>query len=135
MVAAEQLRLEKLEAYKILDTPSESDFNELVLLASKICRTPISLISLIDEKRQWFKANIGLTVNETAREVSFCQHAIQQHEVFLIRDALNDERFKYNPLVTGYPDIRFYAGMPLATNDGFNLGTLCVIDTVPRDFK
>lgn len=125
-------RLKKLLEYNILDTPEESDFDELVELASDICEAPISLISLLDDKRQWFKAHQGLNVRETPKEISFCQHAIRQENIFLVNDALLDLRFKNNPLVTGFPEIRFYAGMPLTTNEGFNLGTLCVIDKVPR---
>jgi signal transduction histidine kinase len=128
----EDKRLAKLLGYNILDTPDENDFDELVNLASQICKTPISLISLLDDKRQWFKARHGLNVTETPKEISFCQHAIKEEQLFIVNDALLDVRFNNNPLVIGAPDIRFYAGMPLTTTDGFNLGTLCVIDTVPR---
>ncbi|MFA9213851.1 MAG: ATP-binding protein [Candidatus Methylacidiphilales bacterium] len=128
----EDARLEKLLSYNILDTPEENDFDELVNLASRICKTPISLISLIDDKRQWFKAHYGLAERETPKDISFCQHAIKDEQLFIVNDALLDARFSDNPLVLGAPDIRFYAGMPLTTTDGFNLGTLCVIDTVPR---
>jgi len=128
----ENARLDKLLSYNILDTPEENDFDELVNLASRICKTPISLISLLDDKRQWFKARIGLEATETPKEISFCQHAIKDEQLFIVNDALLDARFSDNPLVLGAPDIRFYAGMPLTTSDGYNLGTLCVIDTVPR---
>ncbi|MES2656421.1 MAG: HAMP domain-containing sensor histidine kinase [Bacteroidota bacterium] len=128
----EQDRLKKLLEYQILDTPEEADFDELVKLASSICNTPISLVSLIDDKRQWFKAHIGLSVRETAREISFCQNAILTNELYIIEDAVHDKRYASNPLVTGDPNIGFYAGMPLTTEDGYNLGTICVIDREPR---
>lgn len=128
----EQDRLKKLLEYQILDTPEEADFDELVKLASSICNTPISLVSLIDDKRQWFKAHVGLAVRETAREISFCQNAILTNELYIVEDAAHDKRYANNPLVTGDPNIGFYAGMPLTTDDGFNLGTICVIDKEPR---
>lgn len=124
-------RLAALDSYRILDTEEEIDFNEIVDLASKICNKPISLISLLDDKRQWFKAKVGLQINETPIEIAFCKHAIEQNNLFLIEDASKDERFQNNPLVTNYPDIRFYAGTPLQTSDGHNLGTLCVLDNKP----
>ncbi len=130
--ALEQKRIDALLKYNILDTPHEGDFDEIVELASKICGTPISLVSLIDENRQWFKANKGLSVRETQREIAFCAHAIQQNDMMIVADATLDSRFKNNLLVTSDPDIRFYAGMPLTTADGFKLGTLCVIDRVAR---
>lgn len=128
----EILRLQTLKALNILDTESEQDFDELVSLASAICGTPISLVTLIDENRQWFKAKKGLMINETPREIAFCNHAIGSDELFVVSDAESDERFKNNPLVTDDPNIRFYAGMPLITKNGLRLGTLCVIDRVPR---
>jgi PAS domain S-box-containing protein len=128
----EQERLNALEKYNVLDTLEESEFNRLVELASIICKTPIALVSLVDEKRQWFKARVGLDVQETPREISFCQHTILGDELFEVEDALQDDRFKDNPLVTNVPDIRFYAGYPLKDPEGYNLGTICVINYDPQ---
>ena len=126
-------RLAALDRYAVLDTPAEVEFDDFTKLASQICQTPIALISLLDERRQWFKSKVGLEVAETPRNLSFCQHTIQGSELLEIPDARQDERFRDNPLVTGEPRIRFYAGALLTTPDGYNLGTLCVIDRVPRD--
>lgn len=132
----EQERLEDLFDYKILDTPPEKELEELAEIASAICDTPISLISLVDEKRQWFKVNIGLDISETPRKDAFCQHALNTpKEVLVVDDPLNDERFKDNPFVLGDPHIRFYAGAPLETPKGNVLGTLCVIDNKPHDIS
>lgn len=125
----EQDRLEDLKRYKILDTSSEQELDDLVEIASAICDTPISLITFIDDKRQWFKAKKGVDVQEVPRELSFCQHTFHDpKKVLVVDDPLHDERFRNNPLVCGEPHIRFYAGAPLETPNGNVLGTLCVID-------
>jgi GAF domain-containing protein len=131
----EKKRLKVLWQYEVLDTVPEEVFDELTELAARICEAPMALISLVDEKRQWFKSKVGTTVNETSRDVSFCAYAITQSDLFIVPDATRDERFADNPLVTSDPKIRFYAGAPLITADGHALGTLCVIDKVPRELR
>jgi two-component system NtrC family sensor kinase len=131
----DQARVAALQKYAILDTEPEQAFDDLTLLASYVCKTPIALISLVDEDRQWFKSRVGLSVSQTAREVAFCSTAIQQSDVLVVPDTLQDERFRNNPLVVSEPRIRFYAGAPLITEEGYALGTLCVIDQTPREFS
>ncbi|WP_153798182.1 GAF domain-containing sensor histidine kinase [Foetidibacter luteolus] len=128
----EKERLEELYSYDILDTAYEEAFNQIVQLASAISDSPISTITMVDVSRQWFKAKVGIEDAEGDRDISFCGHAILHTEIMEIADALQDERFFDNPLVTGNPNIRFYAGMPLITKKGLSLGTLCVIDSKPK---
>ena len=128
-------RLEALHSYQVLDTDPEQALNDLVQLSAFICGTPISLISLIDDERQWFKARTGTDVLQTPREYSFCQYAMRANDVYEVPDMAADARFANNPLVTGDPHIRFYAGAPLLTPEGQPLGTLCALDTVPRQLS
>ena len=128
----EKERLNALRLYRILDTPPEKEFDDLTFLAAHILKAPIATISLIDSTRQWFKSRIGLDAHETARDISFCTHAIHEDSIFEVHDASKDPRFQLNPFVTSAPRIRFYAGAPLVTPEGHRLGTICAMDRVPR---
>jgi diguanylate cyclase (GGDEF)-like protein len=130
--ANETERISALEKYQILDSPPEASFDDLTFLASHVCGAPLAVISLVDSARQWFKSKVGLQVSETPRDISFCAHAILSPDILVVPDAREDSRFADNPLVTGEPWIRFYAGAPLITHDGNALGTVCVLDHVQR---
>jgi excisionase family DNA binding protein len=131
----EEARLRQLAALNLVDTPDEAVFDRLTWLASQAAETPIALISLLTSRRQWFKSRIGLDVCETPREWAFCSHAILENKPFIVEDARQDPRFQDNPLVTGEPFIRFYAGFPLLSKNQLRLGTLCVIDKQPRQLN
>lgn len=133
--ADEAERLEALRRYRILDTPAEAAFDDIVEITARLCDAPIAVINLIDEHRQWFKAELGLGCRETPRGVSICTHAIMLPDMLVVRDTTLDPRFEGNPLVIGAPHLRFYAGAVLRTPDGRSLGTLCVLDYVPRDLS
>ena len=128
-------RLQLLRDLNILDTAPEKSFDRITRLASYITGAPIVLVSLVDEDRQWFKSAVGLDAKETGRNIAFCSHAILREEVMIVSNALEDSRFRQNPLVTGAPNIRFYAGAPLVHGSGLRLGTLCAIDREPREFS
>lgn len=129
----ENERLKILESYSIIDTISESDYDNITAIASEICNTPISLVTILDKNRQWFKSHHGLSISETSKDIAFCAHAINESDdVFIVQDARKDIRFHDNPLVTGDPNIVFYAGVVLKTTDNLPLGTLCVIDNKPN---
>ncbi|MDP2742487.1 MAG: GAF domain-containing protein, partial [Hydrogenophaga sp.] len=130
----EAQRLARLQGLGVLDTLPQQAFDDISALAQAICGTPIALITLVDRDRQWFKSRIGVDMTETPREVAFCSHAIlHPSQPMVIGDALKDQRFTDNPLVTGPTQVRFYAGAPIVTDDGFALGTVCVIDQQPRE--
>jgi hypothetical protein len=131
----ETQRLAALREYQILDTTAEQTYDDITALAAYLCNVPIAVISLVDESRQWFKSKLGLNEPETPRDVAFCAHAILQSEPLIVRDALKDSRFADSALVTRAPYIRFYAGFPLASPEGFALGTLCAIDRKPRQLS
>ncbi len=128
-------RLAALSEAAILDTPPETAFDDLTKLAARICGVPIALVSLVDAQRQWFKSKVGLDASETSRDLAFCAHALLEENVFVVPDALKDERFFDNPLVAGAPNVRFYAGAQLTSQEGLNVGTLCVIDHEPRQLS
>ncbi|MES2955457.1 MAG: GAF domain-containing protein [Pseudomonadota bacterium] len=130
---AEKLRQDALDRLHVVDTPEERAYDDITRLAADMCGTPMALISLSDHERQWFKSRVGIQVQELPRENSFCSHALlAPHEVMVIEDTAKDQRFATHPLVTGDPNIRFYAGAPLLTQSGHSMGAICVIDTVPR---
>ena len=132
----ETARLEALESYQLMNTAPEADYDEITALAAQICGTPIALVTLLGEEKQWFKSHHGLELEETNRDIAFCSHAIlEENGVFIVNDATTDERFAQNPLVTGEPRIAFYAGVSLVNPEGHALGTLCVIGHQPRELS
>lgn len=132
MLAQDATRLAALRSFAILDTPAEPLFDDITLIASMICQTPIALVSLVDAERQWFKSKVGIEATETPVTSSFCAHAALSRDLLIVPDTFRDERFRENPLVVGEPGIRYYAGAPLISHDGHALGTVCVIDRRPR---
>ena len=131
----ESERLESLRSFGILDTDEEEAFDDLARLAAYVCHAPTALVTFVDSDRQWFKSRVGFSPRETTRDVSFCAHAILQPGPLVVRDTQDDERFRDNPLVLSAPYIRFYAGAPLISEEGHALGTLCVLDRVPREMR
>jgi len=124
-----------LRALALLDTEKEERFDRLTRVATRMFNVPIALVTLVDSERQWFKSSVGIEIKETSRDISFCGHAILGDDILVINDATKDDRFVDNPFVKGDPNIRFYAGRPICTPDGFKIGTLCLIDSQPRDFE
>ena len=131
----EAARIGALHELKVLDTPPEPAFDDLIRIASHICDTPIALLTLLDSDRQWFKARMGMPMSQTPRNISFCNHAVQGSAPLLVQDALQDERFRQSPLVLEDPKIRFYAGAPVINSDGYALGSICAIDVKPRSLS
>ncbi|MFZ6010805.1 MAG: GAF domain-containing sensor histidine kinase [Bacteroidota bacterium] len=131
--AYEAARLSALNEYSILDTEAEIDYDDIAKLAAFVCNSPISLITLIDEKRQWFKARVGVSITEMPREISLCTHTIEQHDMVIVSDVTKDERFCNHPMASNSFGLKFYAGIPLTTPTGFNLGTICIIDKEPKE--
>ncbi len=131
----ETQRLAALHRYKLLDTEAETLYDDITKLSALICRTPMSMISLVDTSRQWFKSKIGMEASETSRDISICAHAIHETKIMIVNDATQDERTRDNPVVTGEAHIRFYAGAPLMTPEGYSLGTLCVADHEARELS
>ena len=130
----EERRMKTLREYRVLDTPPEAVYDDIAHVCAGVCDTPIALITLVDGTRNWFKAKVGIEeeLKESPRDISFCGHAILREEIFEVTDAVMDERFTDNPLVAEAPHIRYYAGAPLITPDGYKLGTICAIDIRPR---
>jgi len=131
----ETQRLAALKEYQVLDTLAEQSYDDLTMLAAQVCNVPVAMVSLVDESRQWFKSKLGLNPQETPRDVAFCAHTILRSEPMIVPDAMKDERFADSALVRGSPHIRFYAGFPLVTSEGFAVGTLCAIDRKPRQLS
>ncbi len=128
-------RLEALMRHNILDTPAEQEYDDITLLAAFITKSPTALLSFVDKERQWFKSKVGFDLEETPRDIAFCAHAIHESDIFIVNDATKDERFFDNPLVTSGKKVKFYAGAPLVTSEGLPLGSLCVMDSKPRDLS
>lgn len=128
-------RLRAMQATGLIDTPPEPEFDRLTWLATQVTDAPMALISLLSARRQWFKSRVGVDVPETPRDWAFCSHTVLETDMFVVEDAMADPRFQHNPLVTGAPYIRFYAGCPLLDDEGYPLGTLCILDREPRKLR